>query len=233
MGGRDTAGRHVFNETDNETWPHALFSLRLSGRQAARSRAVPLTVPCTRLRRLSYTPQLFHHSQNSQSIYIYDREIGAKISVSVSISRFLRLENILYLTLTLALTLSRCCRTRCAPSWSATATASRPMAKPALTTPQMTRLRSPSRRTSTTPHPPRHAHGALSRSSVAGGAIVALCALTHGPSFQPSAHEGVSDGVLYVNTVIINSSLTSVALGIYKAPRLAAAGAPHMSITKV
>ena len=126
MGGRDTAGRHVFNETDNETWPHALFSLRLSGRQAARSRAVPLTVPCTRLRRLSYTPQLFHHSQNSQSIYIYDREIGAKISVSVSISRFLRLENILYLTLTLALTLSRCCRTRCAPSWSATATASRP-----------------------------------------------------------------------------------------------------------
>ena len=78
MGGRDTAGRHVFNETDNETWPHALFSLRLSGRQAARSRAVPLTVPCTRLRRLSYTPQLFHHSQNSQSIYIYDREIGGK-----------------------------------------------------------------------------------------------------------------------------------------------------------
>ena len=108
----------------------------------------------------------------------------------------------------------------------------RRMAKPALTT-QMARLRSPSRRTSTTPHPPRHAHGALSRSSVAGGAIVALCALTHGPSFQPSAHEGVSDGVLYVNTVIINSSLTSVALGIYKAPRLAAAGAPHMSITKV
>ena len=37
-----------------------------------------------------------HHSQSSQSISIYDREIGAKISVSVSISRFLRLENLLY-----------------------------------------------------------------------------------------------------------------------------------------
>ena len=37
-----------------------------------------------------------HHSQSSQSISIYDREIGAKISVSVSISRFLRLEKLLY-----------------------------------------------------------------------------------------------------------------------------------------
>ena len=37
-----------------------------------------------------------HHSQSSQSISIYDREIGAKISVSVSISRFLRHENLLY-----------------------------------------------------------------------------------------------------------------------------------------
>ena len=38
-----------------------------------------------------------HHSQSSQSVSIYDREIGAKISVSISISRFLRLENLLYL----------------------------------------------------------------------------------------------------------------------------------------
>ena len=41
-----------------------------------------------------------HHSQSSQSISIYDRGnwgIGAKISVSISISRFLRLENLLYL----------------------------------------------------------------------------------------------------------------------------------------
>ena len=37
-----------------------------------------------------------HHSQSSQSISIYDREIGAKISVSVSISRFLRLHTLLY-----------------------------------------------------------------------------------------------------------------------------------------
>ena len=36
-----------------------------------------------------------HHSQSSQSISIYDREIGAKISVSVSISRFLRLHTLL------------------------------------------------------------------------------------------------------------------------------------------
>jgi len=36
-----------------------------------------------------------HHSQSSQSISIYDRGIGAKISVSISISRFLRLENLL------------------------------------------------------------------------------------------------------------------------------------------
>ena len=37
-----------------------------------------------------------HHSQSSQSISIYDREIGAKISVSVSISRFLRQDILLY-----------------------------------------------------------------------------------------------------------------------------------------
>ena len=37
-----------------------------------------------------------HHSQSSQSISIFDREIGAKISVSLSISRFLRLDNVLY-----------------------------------------------------------------------------------------------------------------------------------------
>ena len=39
--------RHV------DMFTHALFSLRLSGRQAAQSRAVPI-VPCTRLRRLGY-----------------------------------------------------------------------------------------------------------------------------------------------------------------------------------
>ena len=50
-GGRETAGRYVC--LINETWPHAPFSLRLSGRQAAQSRAVPI-VPCTRLRRLGY-----------------------------------------------------------------------------------------------------------------------------------------------------------------------------------
>ena len=39
-----------------------------------------------------------HHSerQSSQPISVYDREIGAKISVSVSISRFLRVDNVLY-----------------------------------------------------------------------------------------------------------------------------------------
>ena len=37
----------------------------------------------------TYTGSIsIHHSQSSQSISIYDREIGAKISVSVSISRF-------------------------------------------------------------------------------------------------------------------------------------------------
>ena len=35
-------------------------------------------------------------SESSQSISIYDRGIGAKNSVSISISRFLRLENLLY-----------------------------------------------------------------------------------------------------------------------------------------
>ena len=44
-----------------------------------------------------YTQSIsIHHSQSSQSIPIYDREIGAKISVSVSISRFLRLHTLLY-----------------------------------------------------------------------------------------------------------------------------------------
>ena len=41
-----------------------------------------------------------HHSQStvvSQFLYTtLDREIGAKISVSISISRFLRLDNVLY-----------------------------------------------------------------------------------------------------------------------------------------
>ena len=36
-------------------------------------------------------------SESSQSISIYDRGIGAKNSVSISISRFLRLENLLYI----------------------------------------------------------------------------------------------------------------------------------------
>ena len=37
-----------------------------------------------------------------QSISIYDREIGAKISVSVSISRFLSVDNVLYLRIPLS-----------------------------------------------------------------------------------------------------------------------------------
>ena len=41
LGGRDTAGRYV---CERESWPRALFSLRLSGRQAAKSRAVPLRI---------------------------------------------------------------------------------------------------------------------------------------------------------------------------------------------
>ena len=106
LGGRDTAGRYV---CERESWPRALFSLRLSGRQAAKSRAVPLRIrTCGSLRESLYLYTVhslylysrflysIHHSQSSQSVSIYDREIGAKISVSISISRFLRLENLLY-----------------------------------------------------------------------------------------------------------------------------------------
>ena len=39
-------------------------------------------------------------SESSQSISIYDRGIGAKNSVSISISRFLKLENLLYTCVT-------------------------------------------------------------------------------------------------------------------------------------
>ena len=49
---------------------------------------------------LHSTVDFYSSSQSSQSISIYDREIGAKISVSVSISRFLRLDNVLYYALT-------------------------------------------------------------------------------------------------------------------------------------
>ena len=115
-GGRDTAGRYV---RERESWPHALFSLRLSGRQAVKSRAVPLRIrTCGSLRESLYlhctlslslqSISIFyiHHSQSSQSVSIYDREIGAKISVSISISRFLRLENLLYAL----------CKVRCSES---------------------------------------------------------------------------------------------------------------------
>ena len=85
-GGGDTAGRY-------ETWPHPLFSLlRLSGpHRGAISSTTALAVPPSAVDEIS-----IHHSHSSQSISIYDREIRAKISVSVSISRFLRLENLLY-----------------------------------------------------------------------------------------------------------------------------------------
>ena len=70
----------------------ALFSLlRLSGgdANAEQSRAISAVHE-----RYFYR---IHHAQSSQSISIYGRGIGAKISVSVSISRFLRHENLLYL----------------------------------------------------------------------------------------------------------------------------------------
>ena len=98
-GARHGTGLYV---CERESWPHALFSLRLSGRQAAKSRAVPLGRVGRFARAFIYSLSLslqsisIHHSQSSQSIFIYDREIGAKISVSISISRFLRLENLLY-----------------------------------------------------------------------------------------------------------------------------------------
>ena len=50
-----------------------------------------------------------HHSQSSQSISIYDRGIGAKISVSISISRFLRLENLVCEAERLAVVCFVCC----------------------------------------------------------------------------------------------------------------------------
>ena len=92
----------------NENHGHTLSShlVRLSGRQAAKSRAVPLGRVGRFARAFIYSLSLslqsisIHHSQSSQSIFIYDREIGAKISVSISISRFLRLENLLYLNKT-------------------------------------------------------------------------------------------------------------------------------------
>ena len=88
----------------------SVLDLTVSGRQAAQSRAVPcaawptrgrarwLEVPSNRPTKSitrSTKSISIHHSQSSQSISIYDREIGAKISVSVSISRFLRLDNVL------------------------------------------------------------------------------------------------------------------------------------------
>ena len=66
----------------------SLFSLlRLSGpHRGAISSTTALAVPPSAVDEIS-----IHHSHSSQSISIYDRENRAKISVSVSISRFLRL----------------------------------------------------------------------------------------------------------------------------------------------
>ena len=99
-GGGETRQVYMFV---NENHGHTLSShlVRLSGRQAAKSRAVPLGRVGRFARAFIYSLSLslqsisIHHSQSSQSIFIYDREIGAKISVSISISRFLRLENLL------------------------------------------------------------------------------------------------------------------------------------------
>ena len=66
-GGRDTAGRYV---RERESWPHALFSLRLSGRQAAKSRAVPLRIrTCGSLRESLY-PTLYTLSISTVDFYI-------------------------------------------------------------------------------------------------------------------------------------------------------------------
>ena len=94
----------------NENHGHTLSS-HLGCRDAKRRNLVPCHYALGRVGRFArafsftytvhslylYSRFLYsiHHSQSSQSVSIYDREIGAKISVSISISRFLRLENLL------------------------------------------------------------------------------------------------------------------------------------------
>ena len=106
LGGGETRQVDMFV---NENHGHTLSS-HLGCRDAKRRNLVPCHYadvwvasrePLSTLSSLYlYSRFLFHHSQSSQSISIYDREIGAKISVSISISRFLRLENLLYLNKT-------------------------------------------------------------------------------------------------------------------------------------
>jgi len=105
LGGGETRQVDMFV---NENHGHTLSS-HLGCRDAKRRNLVPCHYALGRVGRFAraftytvhslylYSRFLYsiHHSQSSQSVSIYDREIGAKISVSISISRFLRLENLL------------------------------------------------------------------------------------------------------------------------------------------
>ena len=65
LGGGETRQVDMFRE--RESWPHALFSLRLSGRQAAKSRAVPLRIrTCGSLRE-----SLYLHSLSISTVDFY------------------------------------------------------------------------------------------------------------------------------------------------------------------
>ena len=76
-GGRDTAGRYV---RERESWPHALFSLRLSGRQAAKSRAVPLRIrTCGSLRESLYLHCTLSLSLQSISIFYSSLSDGLRV----------------------------------------------------------------------------------------------------------------------------------------------------------
>ena len=106
LGGGETRQVDMFV---NENHGHTLSS-HLGCRDAKRRNLVPCHYALGRVGRFAraftytvhslylYSRFLYsiHHSQSSQSVSIYDREIGAKISVSISISRFLRLETLLY-----------------------------------------------------------------------------------------------------------------------------------------
>ena len=91
----DTVRPHVCLTTHGATLSN--FSLRLSGRQAAQSRAVPL-VPCTRLRRLAWEGTYertvrqgaisIHHSHRVVSQFLYT----TGKSEQKSVSRFLFLD---------------------------------------------------------------------------------------------------------------------------------------------
>ena len=68
LGGGETRQVDMFRE--RESWPHALFSLRLSGRQAAKSRAVPLRIrTCGSLRESLYLHCTLSLSLQSISIF--------------------------------------------------------------------------------------------------------------------------------------------------------------------